>query len=168
MCRVTCPFCVRITGAASCQVKACATVRNSPDGPRHELASASRNGPHYAVGRLSGILVLPNSDDGPACGTKALVSVGITRPSRLDLVPPPLCIIPWPTGVLGAAVPEAAVNKDADALPRKADVGASARAWNWVIDPVSQPGCVKDFPDLALRPRVAPSRSLHPPSRRFV
>src|SRR5690348_6158761 len=75
---------------------------------------------------IRGGLVLPDSQDGPpGCGQRAFV-FEIAPTSGLQLAGPPLGIGLRKTGVLGASVPEAAVDEHGHTQARKKNVGLAA------------------------------------------
>src|SRR3954449_12536487 len=68
-------------------------------------------------------LVLPDPHDRPALGREARVRVAVARDVSLDLRPPEVRVVARPRTVLGAAVPEAAVDEHRDLRAGEDDVG---------------------------------------------
>lgn len=62
-------------------------------------------------------LMLPDANHGPTAYTQVAVYLAVTGPVALDLLPPERRAGLRPRYVLGAAVPEAAVDEDGDAEP---------------------------------------------------
>jgi hypothetical protein len=67
----------------------------------------------------------------------------------------------------GAAVPEAAVDKHGDLSASKCDINAATTVARYrPVDPVPQPGAMKEMPQLQFRARVAATVGLHIPAYR--
>lgn len=81
----------------------------------------------YAIGRLSGRLVLPDSHHRPARLGQATVSISIPSTIGLDLVPPEFGVVLGPGPVQRASMPETAVDEDGKALAGEDDVRHPSR-----------------------------------------
>jgi hypothetical protein len=93
------------------------------------VASVVSNCGFDQVGGLGGVVVFPGADDNPACGCQALVGVGVAGFVRRYLGWPVPAVGGGPgVAVLGAAVPEAAVDVHRDPGRAEDDVGAAPQA----------------------------------------
>lgn len=73
-----------------------------------------------------GVFVLPNPNRDPAARTKNCIGLGITESVSFDLLIPEGRVADWQRAVVGAPMPEAAVNENRNLGPRKHDVCFSA------------------------------------------
>lgn len=112
--------------------------------------------------------MLPHPEHGPAQRLQALIRVPIACLVGLELPPPPLAVASGLNSVLGASVPEAAVDEDGKAPACEDDVGASpGQARDRVVDAEAAASAVQlaseeEFwrsPCTPLR-REAPARAL--------
>ena len=72
--------------------------------------------------------MLPHSNHRPTGRYKACFRVGVSATVTPDLPPPPLSVCDRPRHVFGASMPEAPVDEDHDAPPRKDDVRPPAQS----------------------------------------
>jgi hypothetical protein len=83
--------------------------------------------------------MLPNSTDHPVGLFESAVRVKVSLSVPLQFFSPPVGIAVRPRGVLGAAVPKTAVDKDGHPNHRKNKVGLSSYLWDWPsMDVVSE------------------------------
>ncbi len=95
----------------------------------------TRNG----SGGLGRWLVRPEPEYRPAEGSQTVVRVCVPSLVRFDLLPPELRIPFRPCGVLGTAMPEAAIDEDGDLATGESDIGNTTRfLQNLVVDSVAQ------------------------------
>jgi hypothetical protein len=87
--------------------------------------------------------MLPYSNDHPSCVREPAVGISVASTVGLDLGTPPFSVPRRPRSVLGAAVPEAAIGENHDALTREDDVASSPRPLNRTIDEVSEASLVE-------------------------
>lgn len=116
------------------------------------------------VGRDYWVSVLPDSEDIPIGGLKCFPLLLIPSLISLDLRPPIGGVGFRDVAVLGAAVPEASVNKDGETPGRENDVRsclAAAAGANWEIDAKSKPRSMQEGPDLTLGTRVSAAVRTH-------
>jgi hypothetical protein len=96
----------------------------------------------------------PESEYRPADGAKPFIRVRITLLVRLDLLPPELCVPFRPRGVLGATMPEAAIDEDGYLSPGKGDIcDATGASQNLVVDPVAKTDSIHFLPQCHFRIR---------------
>ena len=143
-------------------------VSNAPDdsGPGQcrlqtsTLCADTRDDP---VGGHLRVLVLPDPDRRPPCCQQALVGVEITVLVGFDLLRPVPAVGAMPTtAVLGAAMPEAAVDENGDLGTGEDDVGLSGKAWERApVDAVAQPAPMKDTSERQLRSGVTSGEGTH-------
>ncbi len=67
-------------------------------------------------------IMLPDAEDAPAVGTQMTGDGAITRGVGVEFPFPKGAIVPRHVGMFGAAVPEAAIDKDRDALFAKHEI----------------------------------------------
>ena len=79
-----------------------------------------------AVSGGHGILVLPHTYDRPSLSTQEIVRLAISLHIARELLKPPLTVVGRKVPVLGAPVPEAAVDEDGDLCGSEHDVDAAA------------------------------------------
>src|SRR6218665_1685507 len=95
------------------------------------------------LGSLDRRLVRPESQRRPAVGLEPCVRIRVTLTIGLDLLPPEVRVPLRPCGVLGAAMPEAAIDEDGDLAAGESDIGDAARlSQNLVAEPVAQTDAV--------------------------
>jgi len=105
--------------------------------------------PSQAIIELFVDLVLPEPEDGPAQSPELPGLFFVPLPVYSDLVLPELAVGLRRPVALGAAVPEAAVDKDDQSLPGERNVRLSGETV--IMDPVSQSPVVKGFSEGELR-----------------
>lgn len=106
--------------------------------------------------------MLPNADWQPPGRTEPFVGIAVTPSVGLNLFAPERGVGLRPGRVLGAAMPEAAIDEHCDSGRSEDDVGASTEAGQYrAVDPESETLGVEGATKLNLRPRVSPSRSRH-------
>lgn len=134
---------------------------------RYAAAQASRavrsDGVDNAVSCHIGLLMLPDPDRDPSCGDQSLVSVAIPVLVGCDLRQPVPAVgaVRAPT-VLGAAVPEAAVDEDGHLGAGKDDVGLPSEVRQRAsMDPVAKATPVELSAERQLRPGVASGEGAH-------
>lgn len=109
--------------------------------------------------RRGGILMFPDPDDTPAEGPKDVVVLPIATAVRLKLVHPEGCVRRGHMAMLGARMPEAAVDEHGDARCGEHDVrprGRSASS-NSAIDEETESIGMQGATDCYFRPRIPPS-----------
>jgi hypothetical protein len=90
--------------------------------------------------------VLPNPHDEPTRIREHCVRVSVSLDVLVELRTPPNCIVLWVGPVLGAAVPEATVDKNGKPLAREDNVCAAAQSgYRRNVDPVAKAAPV-EFP----------------------
>ena len=91
------------------------------------------------VGRMLGIFMFPEPQNGPPEFAKSQIRVGVAKTIGLDLLSPEFGVALWPCRVVRAPMPETSVHEDGDSLSREYDICDTA----WLrqhpkIDPVAQ------------------------------
>ena len=94
-------------------------------------------GPLDDVGNVSGALMLPSPDDQPSVPAEAFLRAAVPGDVRVEFGPPPLGVCLRGHGVIGASVPEAAVDEDRDAGPGQGNVGPAGQCPH--VDAVTKP-----------------------------
>ena len=119
-------------------------------------SNATRNG--------DGGLVLPCSDNVPASAAKGHVHASVAGRVALELWTPVVLITTGGVPMLGATVPEAAVDEDSDAPPREHDIGPYGDIGDAdeVVDTKPETGGVECSTDLSLWSCVPASIPRHP------
>ena len=79
------------------------------------------------VGRAFGQLVFPDPDDGPSSCGQCLVGVAVALDVGGEFGDPPFAVVRGDGGVVGARVPEAAVDVHGHPKPREDEVGATTK-----------------------------------------
>jgi hypothetical protein len=106
-----------------------------------------------ALGGGGGILVLPNSNDLPACRMKPRVvfAISLSVPPKLRL--PVVRIRLGNRSMLWAAVPKAAINEHRNVPGGKDDVGSDLQTIrvDWKINPEAKPSAMELRSQFALR-----------------
>lgn len=88
--------------------------------------------------------MLPEPDDLPVGRLERRVRIGVPPSVQVDLPLPPSAVGAWEHMVLGAAVPEAAVDVDGETNPRERDVDRSpAVAGHLELHPIPQTEAVE-------------------------
>ena len=72
--------------------------------------------------------MLPDSNNRPTSAGQQSVRLGISFNVASELGLPPIAIGGWHAAVLGAAMPEAAIDENGDLAPREHNVGLAAKA----------------------------------------
>lgn len=112
---------------------------------------------------LRWVLVLPEPQDPPARINQRSIDLAVSLDVPPELRPPVIVVGPWPHPMLGANVPEAAVNQDDEPFDREDDVDHNGPITR--LDPVvlSEPkaGRVNGRPHGDLRPRIDLPVPLH-------
>lgn len=106
----------------------------------------SPNGGDNFVGHFDGILVFPEAQRVPSCGEESTVRVLVSLRVRGQLLPPVVGVVSGRGAVMvGAPVPEAAVDEDGDPQRGKGNVRSSPTIERqWIVHPVSKPGGVEE------------------------
>jgi hypothetical protein len=108
--------------------------------------------------------VFPDADDGPATDSQTGVGVPVARDVAPQFLAPPLGVGPRAGTVLGASVPEAAVDEDGDTRPTEDDVRSTAKLGDGAkIDSVSKAPSVQRTAKSQLRSSIAAGLPLHSP-----
>ena len=90
---------------------------------RSTVPNAIAPGSLNYVGNVGRVLMLPSPDDDPSCLAQTLIRPAVTGDVGVKLGPPPVGVRLGSHGVLGTAVPEAAVDEDGDPSAGEGDVG---------------------------------------------
>ena len=110
-----------------------------------------------------GGLVLPNPNHSPSSFDEQLVGVGVPLPVASDFVGPERRVGPRDGVMLGATVPETAVDEHSDLRTREHEVRPSIQSRDRAeVDAISQARSMGCAPDSELRLRVASAVPLHP------
>ncbi len=115
----------------------------------------------YLLGRF----VFPESEDAPACVSKRFIRLDISSDVSLKLGQPVVAIPLGERGVLGAAMPEAAVNKDGYSVFGKNDVGSAASTEWCEIDAISEAGGMEQTTNSQFRSGVSSAVCAHGAAR---
>jgi hypothetical protein len=94
------------------------------------------------LGGSSHVVVFPTPEHGPTICFQTSVRIPVALDIRLDLGPPPLGVGSWPSSVVWASMPKAAVDKRRDSGAHKRQICASARIWKGPINAESKAHCV--------------------------
>ncbi len=142
-----------------------------PSDPRWSLTSLPE-APKDLLSCEGWVFVLPDSDHGPASGRKVRVIplIPVFVPSKLCR---PVAAISLRAGaMIGASVPEAAINEDRELCSREDDVGVDrstlGRNSNWVVHSKAETQGKEGRPNSPLGPGIAPSIALHRGAHRGV
>jgi hypothetical protein len=84
-------------------------------------------GPLNDVSDVDGVLMFPCPDDEPSGLTEAFLRPAVPRDVGVELGPPPVGVRLRGDGVIGAAVPEAAVDEDGDPGTGESNVGPAGK-----------------------------------------
>jgi hypothetical protein len=87
--------------------------------------SRGANGRLDSIGGACWVLVLPDPQDLPASIPELRIGISVSALVGLDLLTPEVGIADGPGRVLGAAVPEAAIDEDCYSRRDKSDINAS-------------------------------------------
>jgi hypothetical protein len=86
------------------------------------------NDSHDLLGGSVGILMLPEAQYRPSCRSKSGVRIFVTRDVGCDLARPIVrVVLEHSSAVVGAAMPEAAIDEDGHSRPGEDDVGCPAQ-----------------------------------------
>jgi hypothetical protein len=157
-------------------VSAGAGISRSGARPRrhHQLDGlGERAGVHYSrcdraedrTRNLLGWFVFPESEDSPTCFSKRVIRLDISSDVALKLRQPVVAIPLGECGVLGAAMPEAAVNKNGYSAFGEDYVGSAASTEWCEIDAVSEPGGMEQTTNCQFRSGVSSAVCAHGTAR---
>ena len=59
-----------------------------------------------------GIVVLPNTEDGPSCGRELCIGISVARNITFQLSAPPFAVGAGPGPMFGTTMPETAIHED--------------------------------------------------------
>jgi len=100
-----------------------------------------------------GQVVLPQPDDGPACGAEGAFDIVVALSVAAEFGEPVCAVAARLAAVLRATMPEAAVNEDGEALAPKDEIGM---AWHGLVSaPAGDAGSAEDGNQLQLGGFVA-------------
>lgn len=117
----------------------------------------------YPLHGRGGIFVFPDTDYPPTGLRQRLILLPISFGVRCKLLLPEPPVGPWQLPMLGAPMPEAAIDEYCDAFPAEDHVGTDG--WAGSLDPhvhaESQAVTMQHRANLKLRLRVAPAICAH-------
>ena len=112
---------------------------------------------------LGHVLVLPDAEDGPSEGGQMSVGLAVSFDVPCKFGRPPRAVVRGCRLVLGASVPEAAVDEHCDLGAGEKDVStAPGHAWEGMVDAISEPESVEFAAQQQLRFGVACGLARHP------
>lgn len=118
-------------------------------------------------GSLSGVLVFPDPQDGPARFAKALISGSVSLPVVFELGTPPNLVLLRPVPVLRTGVPEASIDEHSELDGSENKIRSAPKAFEGCpIDPVAHPKRMHCSSELQLGSRVTAPLRLHLASNR--
>lgn len=106
--------------------------------------------------------MLPEAEDCPSLCFEVLSRLMVPGHVFVELGPPPLRVRLGMRGMLGAAMPEAAIHEDSDFGSREGDVDrAAGHAWYGQVHSIPHACCVQEAANGHLRSGVARTLATH-------
>ena len=92
-----------------------------------------------SIGGFLRYLMLPDANDHETVLDEPRIGVAIPTAVRLDFFPPPRVVGLGPSPVVGATMPEAAIDKDRDPSRSEYEIGSTPQAGqNWLVNSITQ------------------------------